>query len=105
MYDIKWSRVLVFARATGDYIEQWQTIGRVPPMDDLRGMYMVDPTSNKKGAPPTLVWLSPSGLYTSVLVDDPNAGPIATPAPDSSVSPDAPPATDATPRPRKTPKA
>ena len=105
VYDIKWSRVLVFARATGDYIEQWQTIGRVPPMDDLRGMYMVDPTSNKKGAPPTLVWLSPSGLYTSVLVDDPNAGPIATPAPDSSVSPDASPATDATPRPHKTPKA
>ena len=43
VYDATWSRVLVFARATGDYVEQWQTVGRVPPMADLKGMYLDRP--------------------------------------------------------------
>jgi hypothetical protein len=98
VYDARWSRVLVFDGLSGDYLEQWQTTGRVPPMNDLRGMYIVEPSGNKKNAPATLVWLSPTGLYQSVLTDDPNAAPIETPAPGASAVP------QTSPKPRKTPK-
>ena len=105
VYDVKWGRVLVFDRATGDYVEQWLTTGRVPPMADLRGMYLVEPSGSRRdeSAPPTLVWLSPDGLYQSPLVDDPEGGIIATPAPEAS--PEASPEPEPTPRrPRRTPR-
>lgn len=97
VYDKKWSRVLVFARATGDYLEQWQTTGRVPPMADLVGMYIVPP--NRKENPPTLVWMSRDGLYESVLVNDPSGGVLTTPEPEASEDAAAP-----TPKPTKKPK-
>jgi hypothetical protein len=80
IYDAKWSRVIAFQKGSGDYIEQWVTTGNVPPMEDLRGMYLV--AGNREDAPPTLYWLSPRGLYQSPLVDDPDGGIIATPAPE-----------------------
>jgi hypothetical protein len=97
VYDKKWSRVLVFARTTGDYLEQWQTTGRVPPMADLVGMYIVPP--NRKENPPTLVWMSRDGLYESVLVNDPSGGVLTTPEPEASEDAAAP-----TPKPTKKPK-
>ncbi len=99
VYDEKWSRVLVFSRPTGEYIEQWQTTGRVPPMDQLKGMYLVPP--NKKDNPPTLVWMSADGLYSSVLVDDPSGGVLTTPKPEPSAD-DASPAPKPTKKPKKT---
>ncbi|MFN8619589.1 MAG: hypothetical protein U0869_02425 [Chloroflexota bacterium] len=90
VYDVKWNRVLVFNRADGSYVEQWQTTGKVPPMQDLRGMYLV-PSSTKKDAPPVLVWLSPDGLFQSTLVNDPNGGTLTTPEPgqpDESFAPE-----------------
>lgn len=100
VYDSKWSRVLIFDRATGDYVEQWQTAGRVPPMADLVGMYLVAP--NRKENPPTLVWMSPDGLYSSVLEDAGVNAVLTTPAPDASAEPSIAP--QPTPKkPRKTP--
>ena len=99
VYDALWSRVIVFARGSGEYVEQWSTVGSVPPMEDLRGMYIVEPA--KKSNPPTLVWLSPRGLFESTLVDDPAGGVLSTPAPVASTDPDASVAPDKTPRPRK----
>jgi hypothetical protein len=99
VYDKKWSRVIVFNRASGAYIEQWQTTGRVPPMADLVGMYIVPP--NRKENPPTLVWMSPDGLYQSVLVNDPSGGVLTTPEPEPEASADA---ASPTPKPPKKPK-
>ncbi len=102
VYDAKWSRVLVFDRATGDYLEQWLTTGRVPPMEDLRGMYLVESNSGKRDSPPTLIWLAPDGLYQSPLVNDPSGSVSATPAPDASGEASAAP--EPTKRPKKTQK-
>jgi hypothetical protein len=79
VYDATWSRLIVFDRVTGDYVEQWATTGRVPPMEDLRGMYVV--AANRRDNPPTVFWLTADGLYQSQLVDDPSGALVATPAP------------------------
>jgi hypothetical protein len=96
VYDAKWSRVIVFDRGSGAYVEQWMTGGSVPPMEDLRGMYLVA-AQNRQGSTPSLYWLSPQGLYLSALVDDPTGGLIATPDPGSEET--TPP--DKTPKPGK----
>ena len=69
-------------------------------MEDLRGMYLVESNSNKRNAPPTLIWLAADGLYQSPLVHDPSGAVTATPAPETSTEPSEAP--EATRRPRRT---
>jgi hypothetical protein len=94
VYDTKWSRVLVFDKATGAYQEQYSTVGSQPRMNDVRGFYVYQPTA--KGSKPTVVWVTPSGVYMSPLQDAPST------VTDAAVGPNAKP--EATRRPRRTPK-
>jgi hypothetical protein len=99
IYDAKWKRILAFNQLSGQYLEQWSTVGSTPPMADLRGMYVIE--GNKQN-PATIVWLTPKGLYTSLLEADPNAAAGATPAPVATTPPEGGPEPTRTPRPRKT---
>jgi hypothetical protein len=98
VYDAKWDRVVVFDKANGSYVEQWQSVSGGAPMKDVRGMVLVVPAAPGGGAappPPNLYWLSPTALEQSELVDVPTT-PSASPSPGAGSSP--------SPRPTKTPK-
>jgi hypothetical protein len=102
VYDAKWKRIVVFNQLSGEYVEQWSTVGSTPPMTDVRGMYIIE--GNRQN-PNTVVWLTPRGLYVSPLEADPNAKAGATPAPGATAAPDGgEPAPAATKRPRKSAK-
>jgi len=74
LYDAVWDRLVVFDKATGDYLGQWAPGPDSPSMEDLRGFYVIPKTKQK---PDTLVWLTPEGLYRAQLTipstRDPNA--------------------------------
>ncbi len=103
VYDAKWDRVVVFDKANGSYVEQWQSVSSGTPMKDLRGMVLVVPSTPGGGAtpaPPNLFWLSPTALQQSELVDVSTSA-SASPSPGSSASPSAKPTR--TPKPTKAP--
>jgi hypothetical protein len=97
VYDAKWNRVLVFDKANGSYVAQWQAASSLAPMKDVRGMALVAPSppSGSTTAPaPILYWLSQTALMQSELTDvEPFS---ASPAPSLSGG--------ATARPTRTPK-
>ena len=88
IYDAKWQRIVVFARETGLYIEQWQSAAKVPPLADLRGMYIAP--SGRDRVPPDLYWITTTGLYRSPLDDDRGGKltTVATPPPKRTPAPD-----------------
>ena len=60
-----------FSKADGSYIGQWAPGPRQQQMDDVRGMYVIPgkTTGKKKKVrqPDTLVWITPEGIFSSLL--------------------------------------
>ena len=107
VWDAMYSRVVVFDKSDGTYIEQFVAAEGTTPFADVRGMYVIE---GDTGEPPTLIFANSAGLYRAVL--DAPAEPDATPGPSSGASP-APsnlptpsgPQASPTDRPRHTPRS
>ena len=68
LYDALHGRVVGFAKADGAYIGQWAPGPDEHPMKDVRGMYVIPgKVTKKQREPDTLVWITPQGIYSSVL--------------------------------------
>ena len=68
LYDALHGRVVGFAKADGAYIGQWAPGPDEPQMKDVRGMYVIPgKVTKKQREPDTLVWITPQGIYSSVL--------------------------------------
>jgi hypothetical protein len=78
LYDSVWDRLIVFDKASGDYVGQWITGPGGPSMKEMRG-FLVIPKSKQK--PETLVWLTPEGLYRAQLTTPTDRDPNATERP------------------------
>ena len=120
VWDARWSRLLVYDKVEGTYVEQFLAADGAPPLTDVRGMYVVDRGNVQ---PPQLVWALPTGVYQAALSEEavpapspgtsgvPSAGPSAPASVRPSPSVSAPPATldpsesaPPTERPRRTPR-
>ncbi len=105
VWDALWSRILVYNKTDGVYVEQYLADAGGAQLTDLRGMYVVDRGSVEA---PILVWARPEGIYQAEL--SPTEAPQASPPPGASPgaspdpSPDSSPGT-ATPRPTPRPSA
>ncbi len=94
VWDAEHGRLLLFRKSDGRYVEQWFTGDRLPQLEDLRGIYVVQPAApsvtegeDPLPAPPaTVYWLTADALYRSELVDLPR-GPAASPSLDTSGAP------------------
>jgi hypothetical protein len=73
IHDGEWGRILVFDKATGRYQEQWSTGPEDPAMDDVRGMYVVEPTRRRDRS--AVYWVSPDGLFETRLRQPPEPEP------------------------------
>ena len=78
LYDSVWDRLVVFDKATGDYLGQWAPGPDGPSMEDMRGFYVVPKTKQK---PESVVWLTPEGLYRAELTIATTGDPVATAKP------------------------
>ncbi len=93
VWDAQHGRLLVFRKSDGGFVEQWFTGARMAPLQDLRGLYVVQPAAPTvpegedplPAEPATLIWLTADALYRSELVDVPQ-GPAASPSPGASPS-------------------
>jgi hypothetical protein len=83
VYDEEWGRILVFLKSDGTYLEQWTTTGPLPPMDDVRGMYVTQGGSAQNPKTPVVVWATPNGIYRSTLTQT-DADLSATRAPEAT---------------------
>jgi hypothetical protein len=75
LYDEVHHRIVGFEKSDGSYLGQWLPGEDGPQMDDLRGMYVIPGKVVKKRRqetrePDTLVWMTPEGIYRSVLATD-----------------------------------
>jgi hypothetical protein len=75
LYDEVHHRIVGFEKSDGSYVGQWLPGEGDPQMDDLRGMYVIPGKVVKKRRqetrePDTLVWMTPQGIYRSVLATD-----------------------------------
>ena len=130
LWDKQWSRILVYDKVEGTYLEQYVAAAGAPAFADLRGMYIVDRGVTQ---PPVLVWARPEGLYQVPLTQPqtptgspgpstlpsalpsalpsgvpsgiPSLGPspVATRTPPPATATPIPPSTVPTERPRRTP--
>jgi hypothetical protein len=80
-YDPASSRVVAIDKAKGTYIEQFRLAGGARGWEDIRGMYVV---LAGEEAPPTLIWATKNGVYSSILDAVPD---VAAPSPAGSGSP------------------
>jgi hypothetical protein len=93
VWDAEHSRLLVFRKSDGGFVEQWFTGARMPLLEDLRGLYVLQPAAPTvaegedplPAEPATAYWLTADALYRSPLVDVPQ-GPTASPSPGASPS-------------------
>jgi hypothetical protein len=68
LFDDLHDRVVGFQKEDGAYLGQWAPGPDGPQMHDLRGMYVIPgKVTKKQREADTLVWLTPEGLYSSVL--------------------------------------
>jgi len=68
LYDALHDRVIGFEKEDGRYIGQWVPAPKDPQMDDMRGMYVIPgKVAKKRRDPDTLVWITPEGVFSSVL--------------------------------------
>jgi hypothetical protein len=68
LYDALHGRVVGFGKEDGAYIGQWAPGPDEPSMADMRGMYVIPGRMEKKRRDPdTLVWMTPQGIFSSVL--------------------------------------
>jgi hypothetical protein len=63
-YDPTNARVVAIDKGKGTYIEQYRLAGGARGWEDLRGMYVVLAADD---APPTLVWATRDGVFSSIL--------------------------------------
>jgi hypothetical protein len=107
IWDQRWSRVLVYDKTEGGYIEQFVAAEGTPPFSDMAGMYIID---RGEAQPPSLIWARPDGLYRVVLAEtaeptpSPSPGPTATPTPAGPTATPSGPTPEPTQRPRRTPR-
>ena len=74
VWDTGNDRIIRFARATGDYVEQFTLQGPAQSFTDVRGLFAVP----RADAAPLLYWIDRDSLLVSVLED---AGTTASPSP------------------------
>jgi hypothetical protein len=68
LYDALHGRVVGYDKEDGAYIGQWVPGPDEPAMTDMRGMYVIPgKVEKKKRDPDTLVWMTPEGIFSSVL--------------------------------------
>jgi hypothetical protein len=94
VWDALHTRILVYDKADGAYVEQYLAADGSPAFEDVRGMYIID---RGEVDPPFLIWAAPGGLFQSVLEAPVEAEPspeptvVVTPGrPGASGSPGAP---------------
>jgi hypothetical protein len=80
-YDPTSARVVAIDKAKGTYLEQFRLAGGARGWEDIRGMYVVLAAEE---APPTLIWATKDGVYSSILDAVPD---VAAPSPAGSGSP------------------
>ena len=80
-YDPTSARVVAIDKAKGTYIEQYRLAGAVKGWEDLRGMYVVLAADD---APPTLVWATKDGVFSSILDAVPDVAPSPSARPSAS---------------------
>jgi hypothetical protein len=115
VWDADNGRILIFDKTDATYIGQFVAPAGSPLLDDVTGMYVIDPGTST--APPVLMYVRPDGLYRLTLAapeDIPvtpptTAGPSATPSSGASATPGgsetpASPSAEPTQRPRRTPR-
>jgi hypothetical protein len=68
VYDEQWQRILVFTKSDGTYLQQWHAAGPLPPMEDVRGMYVTQSGTSQEPKAPVITWATPKGIYRSRLV-------------------------------------
>ena len=91
-------RLVAFSKANGSYIAQYRPADGEEPWSDLLGMVVLpgaDPTT-----PPTMWWISSTGLHTTTLED---ATATATPSPTASAADSSAPSPDGTTKPTAKP--
>ncbi len=93
-------RVVAFSKADGSYIAQYRPAGTEAAWTDLRGMVVLPGADDT--APPTLWWISSTGVHSATLAPAPADG-SASPSP--SGSPAASPAASQGRTPKPTPKS
>jgi hypothetical protein len=94
VWDALHTRILVYDKADGAYVEQYLAADGSPAFEDVRGIYIID---RGEVEPPHLIWAAPGGLFQSVLEAPAEAEPspeptvVVTPGrPGASGSPGAP---------------
>ncbi len=60
-------------KAKGTYLGQFRLAGGARGWEDLRGMYVV--LAGEEEAPPTLIWATKDGVYSSILDEVPDTAP------------------------------
>jgi hypothetical protein len=98
LWDGEHDRILAMEKSSGDYLEQFVGIEGGEPLDDLRGMFVVE--GAEAGQPKVLVWADAGRLLASPLTDATEVA--ASPSPDAS--PSVSPEPTKTPKPTKKPK-
>jgi hypothetical protein len=71
-YDPTGARVVAIDKAKGTYLGQFRLAGGARGWEDLRGMYVVLAGDE---APPTLIWATKDGVYSSILDEVPDSAP------------------------------
>lgn len=115
VWDAEHPRLIVYDKVSGEYVEQWVTTRASPPMEDLRGLYVIQPETPEvpEGAEPvlppaTVYWLTGDALVRAELVPvaetpEPSASPSGSPGASASPPTDQP-SPDRTRRPRRSPR-
>ena len=104
VWDARHSRVLIFNKDDGAYLEQFVGAAGSADLSDVRGMYVEEGAA---GDAPVLYFVTPSGLYKMTLAAPEETQPTPTPAATSvvpSIEPSPPPSVTPTDRPRRTPQ-
>jgi len=91
--------VVAFNKADGAYVEQYQLAGGNDAWAGLAGMTVIVPPDDT--VPPTLWWISSTGVHTVSLAAAPDAS-GASPSPSASATPSIAPTK--APKPTKSPK-
>ena len=69
LYDALHGRIVGFSKVDGSYLGQWLPAGDGGEMEDVRGMYVIEGGTTKKGKRKndTLVWITPEAMYRATL--------------------------------------
>jgi hypothetical protein len=89
VWDAEHDRVLLYDKASGDYLEQYLAAPGTPALSGMKGMFVIE----GEAGPSTLVWTNGTQLLSTSLVD---VSAVA-PSPSPSGGPSAGPSTSASP--------